>query len=308
MNIKQLIYFIQVVESRSIAAAARQMEVAQPAVSLQISKLEKLLGTSLFTRGHHGVQLTEAGMLFQNYARLVVSQLERVRDDIVSLEASPKGRVTIAMTQATDNILALPLAHAINTKFPDIDLDLRTGMSYEVVNLLKNGVADVAIMYEDAIQTASIRQELLLRESLFFVSRPSNDNVDKDSIPFEKLQDYEIVVTPQNESMGHLVAEQERRTGIKLNKRRPYGQLMTSLRFASEGQCHLILPSSAFYHLENTGLLKSQKIIEPEIYRNVYIATDMNRPMRTISLRVIEFIKSCTYAEYKAGLWQGLLP
>jgi len=57
------------------------------------------------------------------------------------------------MNQATDNLLALPLCRAVEKKYPEIDLDLRTGLSYEVVNMVNRGEADLAIIYEDGQKT-----------------------------------------------------------------------------------------------------------------------------------------------------------
>jgi len=70
----------------------------------------------------------------------------------------------------------------------------------------------------------------------------------------------------------------------------------------------MILPSSALYHLEETKQIKSLKIIEPEIFRNVYIATDMSRPVRNITLKITELVKQCTESEHQKNNWRGTLP
>lgn len=70
----------------------------------------------------------------------------------------------------------------------------------------------------------------------------------------------------------------------------------------------MILPSSALYHLEETKQIKSLKIIEPEIFRNVYIATDMSRPIRNITLKIAELVRLCTQQEHEKNNWRGKLP
>ncbi len=307
MNTKQLNYFLRVAECKSIAAAARDLKIAQPALSLQISKLEHELKTTLFSRGPKGVQLTESGNILAQHARLMLNQLEKAMTDITELEATPKGTIVVAMNQATDNILALPLCRAIEQKYPKVDLDLRTGLSYEVIELLKRGEADIAIIYEDGLETGHINRELLIRENLLFTAKPEPHNENLTEIAFAELVNYELAITSGKESLGYIVNEYEEKTGITLKKRRPYGQLLTSLRFACEGQCHLLLPSSAFFHLEQKQMIKGIKVVEPEIFRNVYIATDANRPMRNISLKVIELIKQLTQEAHQQGIWQGIL-
>jgi len=307
MNIKQLNYFLTIAECSSIASAARKLKIAQPALSLQVSKLEHELKTVLFSRGSKGVRLTESGNIFKSHARLMLAQLDKAIADLSELEGSPKGTIVIAMNQATDNLLALPLCRAVEKKYPEIDLDLRTGLSYEVVNMVNRGEADLAIIYEDGQKTDNINKELLIKENLLFATKPEN-NDQKNTIEYKELSQYELVITSEKESQGYIIEKYEKSTGIKLNKRRPYGQLLTSLRFACEGYCHLLLPSSAFYHLEKSRLLKSFKVVEPEIYRNVYIAVDSNRPVRNISLELIKIIKSLTKQANKDGTWLGRLP
>lgn len=308
MNIKQLNYFLSVAECKSIASAARELKIAQPALSLQISKLEHELKTTLFSRGVKGVQLTESGNIFKEHVRLMITQLDKAVADLSELDGSPKGTIVIAMNQATDNILALPLCRAVEKKYPEIDLDLRTGLSYEVINMLKRGEVDLAIIYEDGLNSDNINRELLIKENLLFATKPNHTNKHQTSIEFNKLTEYELVITSEKESQGYIIEKYERKTGIKLNKRRPYGQLLTSLRFACEGYCNLLLPSSAFYHLEDNHFIKSLKVVEPEIFRNVYIATEANRPVRNISLEIIKIIKSLTKEFNEKGIWQGDLP
>ena len=308
MNTKQLNYFLQVVETKSIAAAARQLDIAQPALSLQIAKLEHELKTTLFIRDYRGVQLTEAGALFEAHVRTVLNQLDRALNDIAEAEGNPKGKIVVAMNQASINILAMPLSNIIEQKFPDIELDLRTGLSYEVLDLLNSGEADMAVVYEDGLDNPNIRRELLIKENLFFATSPKAQHKQIDEIKFASLPEYEVVTTSEKESLGHILSEYEKLTGIKLRKRRPYGQLLTGLRFVCEGHCNMILPSSALYHLEETQQIKSLKIVEPEIFRNVYIATDMSRRIRNITLKIIELVKQCTAQEHQKNNWRGNLP
>nr|WP_320136466.1 LysR family transcriptional regulator [uncultured Amphritea sp.] len=305
MNIKQLQYFLKVAEMKSIAAAARQLDIAQPALSLQISKLEHEVKSQLFSRGIKGVQLTESGQLFEKHVQMVVGQLNRAVSDISELEGSPKGKLVIVMNQAGVNLLAMPVSQVIENAFPNVELDLRMGLSYQVVEQLASGEADLAITYEEGADNKSISRELLIREDLYFTTQLNDQNRELDTIRFKDLADYEIVTTSEKESLGRKIREYEKREGIELKKKMPYGQLLTSLRFVCEGHCNMILPSSAFFHLEQAGQLKALKIIEPAMTRNVYLAINHERPVRNITLKVIELIKQCAYQEHLTGNWRG---
>ncbi|MEH7414931.1 LysR family transcriptional regulator [Neobacillus drentensis] len=76
MEIRQLRYFISVAEHLNFTEAAKQLFVAQPAVSQQIASLEKAIGLKLFLRDKHSVQLTPAGRVFLNDAIEMLNKSE----------------------------------------------------------------------------------------------------------------------------------------------------------------------------------------------------------------------------------------
>jgi LysR family transcriptional regulator, hca operon transcriptional activator len=77
MELRHLRYFVAVAESGSLTVAASQkLHTTQPSLSRQISDLEEEVGAQLLTRSVRGVELTAAGRVFLDHARLVLSQVE----------------------------------------------------------------------------------------------------------------------------------------------------------------------------------------------------------------------------------------
>ena len=77
MNLRQLRYFTQIVESGSLSKASRQLFIAQPALSQQLSKLEDEVGKPLLKRSSRGVAPTENGLALYHHARFMLRQLEQ---------------------------------------------------------------------------------------------------------------------------------------------------------------------------------------------------------------------------------------
>ena len=82
MDLRQLRYFVAIVQSGSISRAALQLNVAQPALSMHIRNMETDLGTPLLFRAPHGVQPTEAGLILFRNARAILDQVETARHEI----------------------------------------------------------------------------------------------------------------------------------------------------------------------------------------------------------------------------------
>ena len=106
MDFRQLPYFLGVYEAKSITKASERLNVAQPALGLQVRKLEDELGVDLFFRHSRGVTPTEAGQLLAEHARVLLRQFERVRQDLIDFGGQPHGRVAVGMTASSCLVVA----------------------------------------------------------------------------------------------------------------------------------------------------------------------------------------------------------
>src|SRR6201995_870239 len=91
MELRQVRYFLAVAELRHFGPAAAQLHVVQPAVSQQISRLERELGVRLFSRDTRNVSLTAEGAAFLGHARTILAAVERAAD--AARDARPAGRI-----------------------------------------------------------------------------------------------------------------------------------------------------------------------------------------------------------------------
>ena len=109
MDIRQLRYFLEIVEQNSITAASRTLNIAQPALSHHLRNMEQSLGVALLIRKPTGVEPTEAGHLLASRARSILNDIARTKDEIRNLDQSPVGTVRLAFARhdQRDHHLAL---------------------------------------------------------------------------------------------------------------------------------------------------------------------------------------------------------
>jgi len=109
VDLRQLRYFTQIVESGSLSKASRQLFIAQPALSQQISKLESEVGKPLFSRSSKGVVPTENGLALYHHARFMLRQLEQALSIARKDSGAVQGMVSVGLPATTVSALGLAL-------------------------------------------------------------------------------------------------------------------------------------------------------------------------------------------------------
>ncbi|MEW7855192.1 LysR substrate-binding domain-containing protein [Pseudomonas chlororaphis] len=169
MELRQLRYFVKILEHGSLGRAALELDVGVSALSQQIAKLESELSTRLLNRTTTGVTPTSSGMAFLHHAQLCLRQAEN------AIMAAHRGRmsgyVTVGMAPTTATVLALPLINAMRERYPDIQLHLVEMLSGHLATQLNARQIDLAILFQlEGGKRWSVTP--LLDEKLFVISSP----------------------------------------------------------------------------------------------------------------------------------------
>ncbi len=166
MDLRQLRYFAQIVESGSLSKASRILFVAQPALSQQISKLESEVGRQLLVRSPAGVAPTEHGLALYHQARFMLRQMEQAMSIARRGSGAVQGMVSVGLPATTVAALGLPLVRSVRERYPGILLNVVEAMSGHLAQMMRVGSLDLAILFSnDVMHDAFI--EPLLEEELF---------------------------------------------------------------------------------------------------------------------------------------------
>jgi LysR family transcriptional activator of glutamate synthase operon len=145
MELRQLVYFETVARLGGFSRAAEQLHIAQPAISAQIRRLERELGTALFERTTRRVGLTHAGTLLLVRARVVLAELDGARSDLDQLAAVLRGQLRLGVTQVLGSLDLPGLLAAFHRRYPDVTLAVRSGLVAELLAELDAGAVDALI-------------------------------------------------------------------------------------------------------------------------------------------------------------------
>src|SRR5215218_7365563 len=123
MELRQLEYFVAVVEEASFTRAAERVLVAQSGVSAQVRRLERELGVELLDRGR-SVTLTEAGAAVLPFARAALAAVAGVRSTVDELTGLVRGHVRIGMVTAGPAVMVTELLAGFHAEHPDVEMTL----------------------------------------------------------------------------------------------------------------------------------------------------------------------------------------
>lgn len=170
MELRQLRYFVRVVELGSMGRAAADLGVVTSALSQQISRLEGELTTRLLQRSPTGVVPTDAGVAFWRQAQLALRHADEAAR--AAQQQRLAGQVSVGLAPSTAAVLALPLVLAMRERYPEVRLHLVESLSGNLSAQLNARQLDVAVLF-DATDEHRLRVAPLLDERLCLIGAAS---------------------------------------------------------------------------------------------------------------------------------------
>ena len=147
MELRHLRYFIAVAETLSFSRAAKQLGIKQPPLSTQIRNLEKELGVQLFRRLPRNVELTDAGKLLLEEARIILKQVDSATTGVRRRARGETGRINIGSSGGTYFHPCVPeIISKYRSKYPKVVLAPEASSTALLIARLRAGQIDVAFV------------------------------------------------------------------------------------------------------------------------------------------------------------------
>lgn len=166
MNSKQLYYFTIIAETGSFTAAARKLGLSQPPLSKQMMALEEEMGVQLLTRGSRKTQLTEAGSFLYARAKDILSMMDSTSEELLDFKSGTRGVLKLGTISSSGIMLTGSFLPAFCRHYPHIRFEITEGNTYELLEKLKNGIIECAIIRtpfnSDGFQCVYGRKEPLM--------------------------------------------------------------------------------------------------------------------------------------------------
>ncbi|EAT1826383.1 tricarballylate utilization LysR family transcriptional regulator TcuR [Salmonella enterica] len=252
MELRQLRYFVRIIETGSMGSAAQDLDIGVSALSQQMSRLENELAIRLLQRTSRGVTPTNAGLAFYSQAQLAL----RHADDAIlaAREARLSGHVSVGMAPSTASILGIPFIHAMQENYADVRLHVVESLSGNLERMINTRQIDLAVVFQkDQILRWSARP--ILEEQLFLIgSHALLAALPDNPITPEQLTGIPLIMPSQGHGLrGRLDAVcQEHALNVEIVAE--IDGLALLMRAVRDGLGATLQPGAAISHLDNDAL------------------------------------------------------
>jgi len=190
MNLSQLEVLVAIVDTGSLTEAGERVGLTQSAVSYSLSKLEAELGVTLLERGRQGITVTHIGEDVLTHARLILKQVEVIRQKTARERGMAVGKIRFGCVQTIPPRLFTGILRAFQHKYPEIEVVLFEGTPAELVTWLNTGIIDVATVVKHDAYPVSTQ---IVQDEIKVIVSTDNPLADKPHVELTDLSQYPLI-------------------------------------------------------------------------------------------------------------------
>ena len=242
------------------------MNVAQPALGLQIRGLEDEFGADLLVRSSKGVAPTAAGEIVLRWARDALEGLTTTRDAVKALgKIETNTFVTVGLTSSLTILLAARLVEAVRGK--RIRLKLAEGLSQSVAEWVDSGRVHIGLSF-GLYEARAVKAVPLLNERLFYLSAPGNG---QDPIALAEVLRQPLALPDEQNSIRQVMEAAAQSLEMPLICNYEVGSHAATREVARTGIAGAVVPFGGVVNDRLTGELSVRLIVEPTVERTLYL-------------------------------------
>lgn len=256
MNLRQLEYFKQIAELRSMTRAAHVLHITQPTLTRQIQQLEKELKVLLFIRSDKGVLLTPAGLELLQRADALLGQVRRIGEDISKYATEAKGDLSIGLPPSLFDLVTSRLVSEYALQYPQVRLRIAEGLSANLHEQVLTGKLDAAVV-SDIEPMGLLSSRAMLVEQLYLVGSIHSQLDIKHEVTVQSLTSRTLLMTSAPNAIRTLVDRQLATLGLRVQPALETNSARLLCELVMRGVGFTVLPYSAISVAHRGGQLSA---------------------------------------------------
>lgn len=290
MDIRQLRYFLRILELKNYHRASEALGVAQPALSAQIAKLEAELDVKLFVRHARGIEPTEAGLILAEHAKTIIRQVGEAQRATHAGGDQASGQLAIGMPPSVGFSFAPAVIERFVREFPRVHLTIIPGFNGFLQEWLADHRIQLAIIY-DPSPNSRLQKEFLFDERITFVAPAKDAQIREQLKSASDLEKISLILPSRSHGLRLIIDEVSVNQNIELNIRMEVDALQLIREFVLRGLGYTLLPFSAVAVDVEAGLLQAIDIPGLPLRRKLVLARSSRDRLGVAGERLAEYFR-----------------
>jgi LysR family nitrogen assimilation transcriptional regulator len=305
MELRQLRYFVAIVDHGSMSRAARVLHVAQPALTQQIQQLEEELGAQLLHRSAQGALATDAGKTFYEHAQAILKQVGDARSAVAQAAHKPAGTVALGIPQSVSGAFALPLLTALRAAYPEISLQLTEELSGNLIEQLRSGRINLAILFDDGQLTAFTSKPLIEEELMYVTRSGSRFSMNGKAVTLASALNMPLILPGLQHGVRPRIENLARAAGMTIANVTDINSIAILKSALQADMGATILPVAPVLSEVERGILTALPIRGANISRTVCLCSSRTIPLTNASAAVERLVLDVARDLCGSGRWLG---
>ncbi|WP_299791033.1 LysR family transcriptional regulator [uncultured Shewanella sp.] len=291
MDIRQLKHLDALVKSGSFTKAAQSLNMAQPALSQSIKRLEFSLGVTLVNRGgstskrDKRLSLTAEGAALHQHALLIIKQLKQAEAHIKSMANLTKGEVRIGVPGMLGSFYLPSRLMAFRHQYPDLKLSLFEGGTRDTLKMLSREEVDIAIITAQDLKP-EFDSHLLLTEQMVVALGSEHPLAAEAAVSLEQFFEHELVMFKPGYFHREWMLSQANKLGLSANIAFETNLINLIKQVVSQG---FAITSVLEMVISNRDDILA-KPFNPEVFLDLHIAWKRERPISQADRAFVDFL------------------
>ena len=287
MGIKDMRAFHAIVEEGNISHAAIRLDIAQPALSRQMKRLEESLGVQLFERGSRRIRLTEAGRALYSRVERILGTVDETVREITEIGSGEAGTLRIGTITSSGVMLLPELVREFHKRYPKVTFQIWESEGARILELLDNRVIEIGIT-RTQVDSKVYSSIVLPNEPFVMIMKRENPcGRRKDQVGFGELEGKPLIIPLRWQSL--FVANCHKQ-GFEPNVVCVSDSVVQDILLAKMGIGIAMAPISSRSLLTDDSLV-CKRLVEPEMVTHTVVAWLGDRTLSASSRHLIEFFR-----------------
>lgn len=269
MNRNHLALFRAVAEHGSITAASKSLRISQPAVSSQVSALERQVGAKLFDRQPRGARLTQIGEVLYDYARRIGRLEEEADEALQDFLGLRQGRLAVGASTSIGSYFLPEVMGEVARRYPGLQLSLRIDNTEGIQQALTDGTLDVGLT-EGFASSEDFDVAVFREDELCLIAPPDHALTQRASVTLEEALSYPLLAREPGSGTRAIVERALAQQNVDVTPAMSLGSSEALKRAVAAGLGVSWISQLTLEHELHSGLLTVVAVADFSIHRPLH--------------------------------------